>query len=98
MGWIGYCSHFNKVWGWFEHCDNNKKRTMYCFWVMNLKKTIKFREYSRYTGANQLAKIKDKKIKNQYVEISVDDLVAKWPNFFGDLENSFIFEKLREVI
>jgi hypothetical protein len=37
-----------------------------------------------------------RKIGNKYSEMAVDDLLARWPQFWEQLEQAIVFHKLSE--
>ena len=95
--WVGHCDHDNKIWGWFRDLDTDKRyRTNYCFWAV-IGKTISFTKFDNW-NLTIIDTIKNRKIKNKYVQLELPVLLAIWPDFLTELENKFIWDKLAEKI
>ena len=96
----------DKVWGWILPPQYDKPlvnpyssawrepHTAYAFWaVVGKIITVKTHQYYNKGSMHGLEK---RKIANKYVEIPVDDLLARWPQFWEQLEQAIIFHKLSE--
>jgi hypothetical protein len=107
---IKFICHYDamdKVWGWIlpPQYDDTKSptyyggaryqpKTAYAFWaVVGKIITVKTHQYYNKGSMHGLEK---RKIANKYVEIPVEDLLARWPQFWEQLEQAVIFHKLSE--
>jgi hypothetical protein len=98
----------DKVWGWILPPQYDKAlpryspysstgrepHVAYAFWaVMGKAITVKTHQYYNKGSMHGLEK---RKIANKYEEIAVDNLLARWPTFWEQLEQAIIFHKLSE--
>lgn len=95
IAYIGYCEPMGKVWGWTVDRNSNIDYSKYIFFA-HVGKTITLKRLNRYGVFQNIDQIRNQKIKNHYVEITVNDLLNLWPTFMTDLENKFTFDLLAE--
>ena len=96
IAWVGHCDHDDKIWGWFRDVAADNQRYNYCFWAVR-GKTISFTKY-RTWETSVIGTIQERKVKNKYRQLKMDELIDIWPDFMKDLENKFIWDKLSEKI
>lgn len=99
--WQGRVRYNNedKVWGWFLYNeqgeDNNsnfglRRKPEYCnvFWGRPTHKILMNR--LRYSPWSQ-SQMVEKKLKSDYVKITVSELEKLWPNFYEKLTEQYVF-------
>jgi hypothetical protein len=97
FGWISHCEHGNKIWGWFSDRTRDERIwNNYCFWAV-CGKTISFTKYPHY-DKHAINNLQTRKITNKYTPITMDKLLAMWPDFARDLDHKFVWDKLSEKI
>jgi len=96
----------DKVWGWILPPQQDilkpnpygsspyKPRTAYAFWAV-VGKTIRVNRHDYWSKGN-MSGLEKRKIANKYSEMAVDDLLARWPTFWEQLEQAIVFHKLSE--
>lgn len=100
-----YYEPMDKIWGWVLPPQKEKPHSpyssawrepqlCYAFWaVMNKSISINTHHYHNKGSMHGLER---RKITNKYVEIPVETLLERWPNFGDQLEQAIIFHKLSE--
>lgn len=103
--WAGHYAPGNKVWGWFVDTEKAaaaqaanrywNNRESYCFWAV-VGKTISLNKHTG--GVWSVEQLEKKKLANQYQQITTEQLLDMWPDFYQDMHNRYIFATLSDRI
>jgi hypothetical protein len=100
-----YYEPMDKIWGWLLPSQQepmqptyssgwHSPQTAYAFWAVT-GKTIRVNTHAYYRKGDMHG-LERRKIGNKYVEMPVDELLERWPQFWEQLEQAIIFHKLSE--
>lgn len=85
-----YLEHFDKLWGYITvDVPGNRYHKRRWTWWATTGKTINLKRVN-----HSYYNLESTKAKNGYVDISEQELLAKWPNFKEELDSKVLYDIL----
>ena len=102
VNFFGWCydevKNHDKFWGYITFEGDDGHNTMYNFWCRRNKK-MTFKQHDGYwNGERTLQRLVIEKQQKGYKELTKDQVLTQFPEFFNNMENQLALDKLFDKI